>query len=42
MEVYADLIVEDKVIIELKATNRKVGLLINFSNNGLEYKRVVN
>ena len=56
----ADLIVEDKVIIELKAieklnkihgaqllnylkaTNIKVGLLINFSNGGLEYKRVVN
>jgi len=59
-EYIADLIVENKVIIELKAiekinrihsaqllnylkaTNIKIGLLINFSNNGLDYKRIVN
>lgn len=59
-EYVADLVVEDKVIIELKAIeklnkvhsaqllnylkamNIKIGLLINFSNKGLEYKRVVN
>ena len=57
---FADIIVENKVIIELKAvenlkkihsaqllnylkaTKLKVGLLINFSPDGLEYKRVVN
>lgn len=59
-EYIADLVVEDKVIIELKAierlgkihsaqllnylkaTNIKIGLLINFSNRELEYKRIVN
>jgi len=54
-----DLIVEDKVIIELKAVSEflpiheaqlisylkasgyKVGLLLNFSNTSLQYKRIV-
>ncbi len=55
---YADIIVEDKVIVEikaitailpehkaqvinyLKATSYEVGLLINFGNPKLEYKRL--
>ena len=59
-EYFADIIVEDKIIVELKAvetlkkihsaqllnylkaTKIKVGLVINFSPEGLEYKRVVN
>ena len=54
---YADLLVEDKVIVELKATKAivpehqaqiinylnataiEVGLLLNFGNSKLEYKR---
>ncbi|MCS5422127.1 MULTISPECIES: GxxExxY protein [Psychrilyobacter] len=59
-EYIADLIIEEKVIVELKsieklnkvhnaqllnylkATNKKIGLLINFSSKGLEYKRIIN
>jgi len=55
---YADLIVEDKVLVELKAvsnlvpehsaqvinylnaTGIKVGLLVNFGNSRLQYKRL--
>jgi len=57
-EFYADILVEDEIIIEikavkalapehqaqvinyLKATGKKVGLLINFGNQKLEYKRL--
>ncbi len=55
----ADLIVEDKIIVELKTvdkiteihlaqtinylkiSNKKLGLIINFKNKSLEYRRVV-
>ena len=57
-ECYADLVVEDKVIVELKAvkalapehqaqvinylkaTGIEVGLLVNFGNTKLEYRRL--
>ena len=57
-EFYADILVEDKIILEikavrallpehqaqlinyLKATNKEVGLLINFGKPKLEYKRL--
>ena len=56
----ADILVDDKIIIELKAcekmdnihkaqvinylkaTNKKLGLLINFGKKGLEYERLIN
>ena len=59
-EYYADLLVEDIVVVELKtvnriaemheaqlihylkATNKKIGLLLNFANPKLEIKRMVN
>jgi len=59
-EFFADIIVEDKVIVELKAiksllpehqaqlinylkaTGMTVGLLVNFGNAKLEYKRLFN
>ena len=59
-EFYADILVEDKIILEikavrallpehqaqlinyLKATNKEVGLLINFGKPKLEYKRLHN
>jgi len=55
---YADILVEDKVVVEIKAvknllpehqaqlinylnaTNKEVGLLVNFGNQKLEYKRL--
>lgn len=58
-EYFADIEIDEKIIIELKtvdsltnnhysqllnylkATNYKVGLIINFSNKSLEYKRFV-
>lgn len=58
-EYYADILVNDSIIIEmkaakaiapehesqllhyLKATNKKVGLLINFGSTRLEFKRFV-
>jgi GxxExxY protein len=58
-EYYADLVVDDGVIVELKvaskynpadeaqllnelkATGMRVGLLINFGREGVEYKRLV-
>ena len=39
-EYYADLIVEDKVIVELKATEIEVGLLLNFGEEP-EFKRMI-
>ena len=57
-EYYADILIEDKVIVELKAvraltpehqaqlinylkaTGIEVGLLVNFGDPGLEYKRL--
>lgn len=59
-EFYADLLVEDKIIIELKAVNslinehfaqllnylkateKEVGLIVNFGNPKLEYRRFNN
>ena len=59
-EYYADLLVEDIVVVELKtvnriaemheaqlihylkATNKKIGLLLNFASPKLEIKRMVN
>ena len=59
-EYFADIVVEEKIIIELKAaknidnthlaqclnylkvTGLKIGLLINFSNSGVQVKRVAN
>ena len=59
-EYFADLYVEDSVIVELKtasaiapihkaqllnylrATNKEIGLLINFGSSGVEVKRVLN
>ena len=56
----ADILVDDKIIIELKAcekmdnihkaqvinylkaTNKKLGLLINFGKKSLEYERLIN
>ncbi len=37
----ADLFVEEAVIVELKATGVKVGLLINFGRTKVEFKRMV-
>lgn len=59
-EFYADILVEDKIVVELKtvksfsnehfaqvinylkATGLEVGLIINFGNSKLEYRRVDN
>lgn len=59
-EYYADLLVDNEIIIELKvaknlekihfsqlmhylkATNLRLGLLINFGTSKLEYKRIIN
>lgn len=56
---YADFVINDKIIVELKAIEKltnshikqvlnylaaselKVGLLVNFGQNSLEYKRVI-
>ena len=38
-EYYSDLLVEDKVIVELKATPIEIGLLINFGEEP-EFKRL--
>jgi GxxExxY protein len=57
---YADFVIEDKIVLELKtdrffsrknidqtvgylqALNLQLGILANFTRNGLEYKRLIN
>lgn len=59
-EYFADILVEDKIIIELKAcdrlhdihkaqvinylkaTNKRLGLLMNFGKRSFEYERLLN
>lgn len=37
----ADFICYNQLIVELKATNFRVGLLLNFGTTKLQYKRVI-
>lgn len=36
-----DFLVEDKVVVELKAAEKEIGLILNFAKSKLEIKRVV-
>jgi len=40
-EYFADIVVEDQIILELKATGHKIGLLVNFKHPKAEIKRFV-
>ena len=39
-EYYADFICYDKIIVELKAADKEIGLLVNFGCNSLKWERI--